>query len=166
MRHWIIASFLAASPFISCTQQSDQTTSKTDNKKVMDINIDKLKQWYDSNRSMIIVDSRSNDFFDGSLLPNAHRISYEASDQEIQDALPSKTAVIIIYCWSEECPASKYLAHRLHEMGYTTVYVLPEGIHAWMDKGYPVERIDQFNPQSTKQQQENYPRESYTRENP
>lgn len=105
-----------------------------------EIHTDRLKSWYDQNKHMTIIDARSKPYFDGVVLPHAKWVSYEVTDNELQAALPSKYDLIVVYCWSEGCPASKYMADRLVAAGYKNVYKYPEGLVSWMEKKHPTEK--------------------------
>lgn len=104
------------------------------------IHADELKSWYDQGKEMIVIDSRSKPYFDGVVLPKGKWLSYDVSETELKNVLPSKNANVVVYCWSTGCPASKYMADRLVEAGYLNVYKYPEGIQDWMQKKYPTEK--------------------------
>lgn len=103
-----------------------------------EIHTSELKAWYDQGKQMIVLDTRSKPYYDGTLLPQAQWLSYEASEQELAAAIPSKNSLVVIYCWSPGCPASQYMADRLVAAGYTNIYKYPEGLQDWMQKGYPI----------------------------
>jgi rhodanese-related sulfurtransferase len=67
-------------------------------------------------------------------------LPYNASEKDVQAAIPSKDSLVIVYCSSLACPASKSLADRLVAEGYTNVYKYPEGLQEWMRKGFPVHK--------------------------
>ncbi len=109
---------------------------KMQNHAYKEIHADQLKGWFDQGKTFVVVDARGDAYFDGNLLPNAKRLTSEASDAEIQAMLPNKDAIIVVYCSNVQCPAGGWLADRLVKMGYTNVYKYPEGIDDWMKKGY------------------------------
>jgi hypothetical protein len=39
-------------------------------------------------------------------------------DRKIQDAIPDKTQLVIVYCQDLQCPASSKAARRMEELGY------------------------------------------------
>jgi rhodanese-related sulfurtransferase len=98
---------------------------------------DQLKSWYDQNKEMIVLDARSEKYFDGTMLPDAQWLPYDSSEEVIAETLPNKEAVIVVYCAGPKCPASGWLYDKLHSMGYTSVYEYHEGLREWMQKGYP-----------------------------
>ena len=46
---------------------------------------------------------------------------------------------VVTYC-NSNCHASATLALRLKQLGFTNVRSMEEGIQAWQQKGYPVDR--------------------------
>lgn len=101
------------------------------------VHAEELSAWYDQGREMVVLDARSEPYFDGNLLPSATWLPYDSTEDEILKALPSKEGCVVVYCHSTECPASGWLAEKLHAMGYAHVFEYPEGIVDWMSKGYP-----------------------------
>ena len=104
------------------------------------VSTQQLKTWYEQNIPMTIVDARSQENFDGKMLPRAFRLPFNASNEAIDAALPSKGALIVVYCCGRECPASCQLTEKLHKMGYTQVYEYHAGIQEWLQKGYPIDQ--------------------------
>jgi len=107
-----------------------------------EIHAEQLKTWYDEKIPMTVVDARSPKYFNGSLLPGALRVTSEDSDKTIENAIPIKNGLVVVYCSSIKCPAGGWLADRLVSMGYTNVYKYPEGIHDWVEKGYEITKAE------------------------
>lgn len=99
-----------------------------------------IKTWLDLNKSMVIFDARTKEYDDGKRLPGAKLVPYTSSEEEIQKLVPSKDTPIIVYCSNAHCPASKLLADRLLDMGYTKIYKYPDGLADWIKRGYPIEQ--------------------------
>ena len=95
-----------------------------------------LKALYDQKTPMQVIDARSRSYFDGTLLPNARWLPAESSDRDILATLPSKGALIVVYCSNRQCPASGKLYDRLTRLGYTNVYEYQEGLMDWLKRGY------------------------------
>lgn len=106
------------------------------------IHADELKSWYDQGKDMVVVDARSKPYFDGNLLPKAHWLPYDSPESQLKAIIPTKDTLVVVYCSSTACPASKYLADRLIKSGYLKVYKYPEGLKDWMDKKYPIDRTN------------------------
>ena len=50
---------------------------------------------------------------------------------------PNKDAMVVLYCGSSRCGASRKAAQRAHALGYTNLFVMPEGIAGWLQLGLP-----------------------------
>ncbi|MFC2049421.1 rhodanese-like domain-containing protein [Chlamydiota bacterium] len=103
------------------------------------VSTDMLKSWYDQKKPMTVVDARTKVNFDGSTLPGAKWIPYDSPQETFSQNLPSKDALIVVYCCGEQCPAGQRCAHKLRAMGYTNVYEYKDGIQDWAKRGYPVD---------------------------
>jgi rhodanese-related sulfurtransferase len=97
-----------------------------------------LKTMMDAGVPMIPVDSRTGKYDDGRRIPGAVSLSPVATEQEIQNVLKSKDALIISYCANLKCHASLMMGVRLQALGYTHVLEYPYGIDGWAEAGYPV----------------------------
>lgn len=131
--YWFLAIF-----FLLTTPVISQESVQSEVRSFIEIHTDQLKEWYDQGKSMVVVDARSEEYFDHTLLPKAKWLPYDASEKKIRATIPSKNSLVVVYCKSIRCPASDQLAERLTSMGYRNVYVYPDGIQDWMDNGYPV----------------------------
>ncbi|MCE5315754.1 MAG: rhodanese-like domain-containing protein [Parachlamydia sp.] len=100
---------------------------------------EEIKAWMDGGKTIVILDARTKEFDDGNRLPGAKFMPYTAPDKDIQAAIPSHDTPVIVYCSNGHCPASKFLADRLLDLGYTKIYKYPEGIADWTKRGYPVD---------------------------
>lgn len=107
------------------------------------IKADELKLWYDQKKPMVVIDARSEKYFDGRLLPNAKWLPSESSEKEILATIPRKDNLIVVYCAGVKCPASGWLYDKLYSMGYHNLYEYHEGIEEWTQKGYSIIKIKQ-----------------------
>jgi len=98
-----------------------------------------LEELLASKTPMKLIDARSDEYFDGKLIPGARHLAAESSEAEIQKVLPDKDSLIVVYCAGVMCPASQTLAGRLVDMGYTNVMDYHGGIKEWMAHNKPVE---------------------------
>lgn len=104
-----------------------------------EIQTEELKDWYDQDVEMIVIDARSAKYFSGILLPDAVWLSFEASDMDVKDTLGSKDNLIVVYCLDSSCPMSQWMVDRLVAKGYRNVYKYTEGLKVWIDYGYPTD---------------------------
>lgn len=106
-----------------------------------EINTSALKSLINSGVKLTLVDARVGKYDDGRRIPDAINLSPEAKDNEIQNALTSKDALIVSYCANLKCPASRLLAARLTALGYKHVLEYPQGIEEWVSEGNPVTQV-------------------------
>jgi rhodanese-related sulfurtransferase len=84
-----------------------------------------------------VFDCNDADLYAEMHVPGARLIEY---DHVTRDLLPTdNTAILVFYCYSRECPASHTAAVAAHDLGYTHVYFMLEGILGWMDAQLPTE---------------------------
>jgi len=117
------------------TAHADQSTTNV-HQAYQEVSTSELKSWYDQGKQMTVVDARTKENYNGVLLPSAIWVPYKTTDQELQAKLPSKEAVIVVYCCNAECPASARMTDRLLAAGYKQVYRYPGGLDEWMRAGY------------------------------
>lgn len=132
MKQFIISFLLTLAAMTNVSAHSDHSYKE--------IHTEQLKEWYDQNKEMIILDARNEKYFDGILLPKAVFIPHNTPITQLKQVLPSKDSLIVVYCSNKDCPASKLLAKRLVNEGYTNIYKYPEGLAEWQQKGYPTEK--------------------------
>lgn len=102
---------------------------------------EELKSWVDKDKTMIILDARTAQYDDGTRIPKAKSVPYDATTDIIYKAVPTKEITVVVYCSNQECRASGRLADRLLKMGYKKVYEYSAGIADWVKAGYPVDHV-------------------------
>jgi rhodanese-related sulfurtransferase len=101
-----------------------------------------LKALIDSRTSFILLDARGTQWHDNIKIPDALLASYELPAEEINAIIPNIDSLIVVYCYSFNCPLSRKLAQNLVEFGYSNVIEYPGGLSEWRDiANYPVEPI-------------------------
>jgi len=135
-RTFAIAFGLIAAPSFAFSA-STAAVSDTHDEGYKVIHADELKSWIDSGKTIQIVDARPKKFDEGVVIKGAVFLPYDSNDALIAKTLPSKDAVVVVYCANIKCPASTNLAKKLHSLGYKNLYKYPEGIADWMDKKLP-----------------------------
>jgi rhodanese-related sulfurtransferase len=129
----VLSMFLVAAP-LGATAGQSQIMEEFMHQR---IDAHQLKSWYDEKKKMVVLDARSKEYFDGTLLPQAKWVSAESTEEEIQKAVPNKKSVIVVYCASKSCPASGWLYDKLTSMGYTDVHEYHGGLKEWQEKKLP-----------------------------
>lgn len=133
MKNWILVFVLALSPFALKAEESAKVVEHAYSL----IDADKVKNLYDTNAEMVVLDARTGHYFDGTTLPNAKWITAESTEEAILAAAPKKDGLVIVYCTSTQCPAGGWLADKLVAMGYTNVNKYAGGVQDWAAKGLP-----------------------------
>ena len=89
---------------------------------------------------MVVLDARTGRFDDGRRIPGARSLSALSSAGEVAAVIPAKGTLVVTYCASLKCPASRHLAEHLRKLGYTNILEYPEGIAGWAAAGMPVKQ--------------------------
>jgi rhodanese-related sulfurtransferase len=104
-----------------------------------------LKSMIDSNTLFTLLDARGNKWKDGNIIPGAKMASHEFENEELENIVPLKDSLVVVYCYSFSCPLSKKLALKMVETGYTNIIVYPAGLTEWREAaGYPVGEISRM----------------------
>ena len=83
------------------------------------ITAEEAKKIMDSGEEHLILDTREQDEFDESHIPNAILIPYTEIENKAIELLPDKDKLILVYCRSGR--RSKIAAESLAKLGYTNV---------------------------------------------
>lgn len=93
-----------------------------------------LKVLMDAKVPMTILDARAGGKWDdGRRIPGAKGLNSKATADDAASVIKSKNDLVVTYCVSVNCPASKLLADRLRQLGYKHVIEDAEGIYGWAD---------------------------------
>ena len=84
-----------------------------------------------------VIDVNEADNYAFAHVPGAKLLAYDALTTEVLPA--DKSATLVFYCWSPECPAAGMAAETAMKMGYTDVRCMRAGITGWQDAGLPTE---------------------------
>ena len=91
-----------------------------------------LKQ-IDAKAAMTIFDVNRKERFLKGHVPGAVHVNRRALTH--MELGKDKAAKLVFYCGSPKCRASHKAAHTARHMGYTNVFVMPEGIKGWEAAG-------------------------------
>lgn len=104
-----------------------------------DISTDALAALLRSGVKVTLLDARSGKFDDGRRIPGAKSLAPTASAEDVaQVAGDDKDGLIVTYCASVKCPASRKLATALRNLGYVNVLEYTAGIQGWTEAGKTV----------------------------
>lgn len=138
----MITSIALSGLFFAGKAQGQQNTSNCNydcGNNVNSINVQQLKDLYNDCRGLIVVDARIQDCDNGQRLPEAISIPYNTCDKDLEDLLPCKNSIIVIYSTNADSPDAFLLAERLMKLSYTAVYVYCEGLDGWLSKQLPID---------------------------
>jgi len=96
------------------------------------VSIAHIKKLVDSKAKVVIIDSRPKERkYDQGHIPGAISIPDTKFD-ELKDQLPAdKATPLYFYCGGLKCKLSPNSAQKAIKLGYTKVYIVPEGYPAW-----------------------------------
>lgn len=114
-----------------------------------------LKQWLDSKKEMLIVDTMPyEDSYKKAHVPGARQFLFPIPDMDEWNAAetagkseadylallgPDKERTLVVYCGFVKCTRSHNAGVWAKRLGYKNVYRFAGGIYAWRGAGFPVE---------------------------
>ncbi|HSR54967.1 MAG TPA: rhodanese-like domain-containing protein [Alphaproteobacteria bacterium] len=100
---------------------------------------ERLQEMMDS-EDVTLVEVLDEEYFRKFHLPDAINVPLSGNfEEEIQNAVPDKSAPVVVYCMDEDCDASPEAARRMEDLGYENVFDYEAGKVDWKDAGLPVE---------------------------
>ncbi len=118
---------------------------------------EELKQWIDSGKEMVIVDTMPYDAsYKKGHVPGAKQFLFPIANMRTWDTKETdgrsqkdfmqllgadKEKPIVIYCGFVKCTRSHNGATWAVKLGYKNVYRYPGGVFAWKGAKYPVESV-------------------------
>ncbi len=85
-------------------------------------------------KSVVVIDVNGSDSFKAGHIPTA--VDFDAQEKQLAAVLPKdKSALVVAYCGSEQCPAWKSAATAVAALGYTNVKHYTPGLAGWKDAG-------------------------------
>jgi len=104
------------------------------------INEKELKKILQENPNVKLLNVLPEDEFEKEHIPNSINIPVENENflDEVKQQINNKNDLVIVYCASNECPASTEAAKKLEENGYKNVYDFKGGLQEWQETGNKV----------------------------
>ena len=103
--------------------------------RVREVSVDETQQRMKA--GAILIDVREDNEFDAAHAKGARHLGRGIIERDIVGAVPDKNAELILYCGGGY--RSALAADNLQKMGYTNVWSMAGGWHAWEEAGAPVE---------------------------
>lgn len=104
--------------------------------RVAEFTIEEFCSRLEAGEKYILIDTREDREWDKGHLPGAHHMSRGTIERDIEQALPDKSAPIVLYCGGGF--RSALAADNLQKMGYANVTSLDGGWKGWIERGLPV----------------------------
>ena len=103
--------------------------------RVREVSVDETQQRMKA--GAILIDVREDNEFDAAHAKGARHLGRGIIERDIVGAVPDKDAELILYCGGGY--RSALAADNLQKMGYTNVWSMAGGWHAWEEAGAPTE---------------------------
>jgi rhodanese-related sulfurtransferase len=111
-----------------------------DNEKVRIVDRDTLKKKIDRNEDFALLDARILKSYEKEHIIGAISLPVSGAESRAEIIIPDKNKEIIVYCSSEHCHTSVFLAEILVDLGYMNVANYEGGMRDWIEAGYPTEK--------------------------
>lgn len=114
---------MLAALMVGCSQggqTAEETTAAKAGAEYTQIPQDLAKEMMRADDSLVVVDVRTQEEFDGGHIPGAICVPNESIVDAQPEELPDLEQTILVYCRSGR--RSKEAAQKLADMGYTNVY--------------------------------------------
>ncbi len=123
-------------PGIATVQMANfQSILKDVKAAIRETDITKVREVIDAPGQAVLIDVREQDEYAQGYIPGARWIPRGFLEQRIEDAVPDRTAPVIVYCAGGT--RSALAARSLAELGYTNVLSMAGGFTAWKRSGLP-----------------------------
>ena len=104
------------------------------------ISRDELVDRLRTHEDLTLVEVLGEEAYNTFHLPRAINVPLgDGFDERIQEAVPDKSATVVVYCKNTECRASPKAARRMDELGYRDVLDYEAGKEDWKAAGLPTE---------------------------
>ena len=103
--------------------------------RVREVSVDETQQRMKA--GAMLIDVREDNEFDAAHAKGARHLGRGIIERDIVGAVPDKDAELILYCGGGY--RSALAADNLQKMGYTNVWSMAGGWHAWEEASAPVE---------------------------
>jgi rhodanese-related sulfurtransferase len=101
------------------------------------ITADELKEALESEHPPVLINTLPAEAHEARHIPGSINVPTDAIDT-IEELVPNKDDMIVVYCANADCEASPTAARKLEEMGYTNVADFEDGYAGWRQAGHPL----------------------------
>ena len=103
--------------------------------RIRQTDIHEVKRRLDAGEKFCLVDVREDDEWARGHLPGAIHLCKGIIERDIENLVPDKNALIVLYCGGGF--RSALAADNLQKMGYANVLSMDGGWRDWLGAGYP-----------------------------
>jgi len=104
------------------------------------VNTNELQELIKKHDNLVLIDSRGEKWFDGTVIKGAKNLSVvDTSAENLAKIVSAKDIPVVFYCSNVACKASELAAYKASAAGYTNLYKYPDGIDVWVKAGLPVD---------------------------
>lgn len=103
--------------------------------RVREVSVDETRERVEGGATLI--DVREDNEFEAGHAAGAKHMGRGIIERDIVQTIPDKDAEIVLYCGGGY--RSALVTDNLQKMGYTNVWSMAGGWHAWEESGAPVE---------------------------
>ena len=105
--------------------------------RIQETRVQEVRHWQERGEDFYLVDTREDREWDRGHLPGAIHLSKGIIERDIENAIPDRSAKIVLYCGGGY--RSALAADNLQKMGYTNAISMDGGWREWTESGYPIE---------------------------
>lgn len=105
--------------------------------RIREINVEDTRRRIASEGNVHLVDVREDHEWKAGHAARAKHLGKGIIERDIEEAIPDRTAEIILYCGGGY--RSALAADALQKMGYENVFSMAGGWKAWKEAGAPIE---------------------------
>lgn len=101
---------------------------------------EELKSMLDHDEDFELINVLPEEKFRQAHIPGSSNIPVDDADftRKVKKQV-SQDDMIVVYCASSDCNASRTAAARLEQEGFSHVFAYEGGIRGWQEGGYPLE---------------------------
>lgn len=103
--------------------------------RIRECTVDHVKTLLDTGHTFYLIDVREDMEWKEGRVPTAIHIGKGVLERDIEKAVPSREAEIVLYCGGGY--RSALAADTMQKMGYLNVTSMDGGVRGWKDAGYP-----------------------------
>ena len=103
--------------------------------RIRETNVQEVKKKLDAEDPITIIDVREDNEWTKGHLPGAIHLGRGIIERDIENVVPGKATVIVLYCGGGF--RSALAADNLQKMGYTNVVSMDGGWRGWTEAGLP-----------------------------